>query len=87
MIGKRRLESSNVQIVWFRDTASEGEMEVGKGAEERRWGVAVNKDDTETGRTEAGIGREELDDAEAERVKGKEEAERTMVTGSEKWQL
>lgn len=74
MIGRRRAVSSNTQTVWFWETTEE--VEVGKGVEERGREVADTggwEDDTEAGR----------DEAETERVKGKEEAEENVVIVSE----
>lgn len=58
-----------------------------KGEEGGGREVAEKEDDNETGRDEVEMGIEELDDAEAERVKGKEVAEEKAVIVSEEGQL
>lgn len=76
--GRRSTVSSNEHTVWFGE-----EVEMEKGGKEGGREVAEKKDDTEAGRDEVDIRKEELDDAEAEIVKGKEEAEEKVVIVSE----
>lgn len=74
--GRRRASSLIEHRVWFGATE---EVETEGGGRE----VVKKKEDIETGRDGVAIGREELDDAEAERVKGKEAAEEKEVLVAE----